>query len=41
MKQEKQEFEPVNPKYREEVQRILLAAPFVKQLGLESVEVAP
>lgn len=38
---QKQEFEPLNPQYQEEVQRILLVAPFVQQLGLESVEVAP
>ena len=34
-------FQPVHPDYHQEVERIMLAAPFIKALGLEAVEVEP
>ncbi|WP_404417835.1 PaaI family thioesterase [Marinospirillum sp.] len=34
-------FEPANPCYHQEVERILQAAPFARSLGLQTVEVAP
>lgn len=35
------DFPPANPDYRTEVERILQAAPFIRSLGVEAVEIAP
>ncbi|MFY0990581.1 PaaI family thioesterase [Halomonas sp. C05BenzN] len=35
------EFLPAHPDYRQEVERILTAAPFIRALGLEPREIAP
>lgn len=40
MKQQKQAFEPANPDFRAEVERIMQSAPFMQLLGLQAVEVA-